>query len=294
MLRSSSCFSWRAQVLFSILIGSCLIGGAFTRGDEASSKSVKEPKTLKALIEQATEWYELFPNTDAKEPAKVLRALRWANNARGSEDGITVLYIHDGLPLAAACVYPWAGRLEHNFQSLSRDKIIARRDGSIVWQPQLAGVKFADIPGAQTPDGTRAGRLRQMKALAERFDATMLGWKADKTDREELRRLPKPLYRYESKSQKIIDGAVIAFVMGTDPEVLLQIEAVKSGDKFTWQYAFSRRTSGALEGRLDKAATWNAELFPSQTDPNSPYFSKSTPLPPDIVVELSKVQVPSR
>lgn len=284
--------SVRVRSLASLLIAIGLLAGALARGEgpapDVQKQSAKEAKTLKEFIDQAVDWYELFPDAESQEPAKAVRALRWANNARGSEDGITVLYIHDGLPLATSCVYPWQRNLEHCFGSLSRDKIIARRDGSVVWNPQAPSTKFADIPGAPVPDATRAGRLRQMKTLSERFEATMLGWKPDKTDREELRRLTKPLYRYEPKSGKIVDGMVVAFVMGTDPEVLLQIEALKSGDKVTWQYAFTRRTSGALEGRLDKAAVWTAELFPQQYDPKLPYFSKSTPLPSDIVAELSK------
>ena len=84
----------------------------------------------------------------------------------------------------------------------------------------------------------------------------MLGWKADSTDREELRLLPKPLYRYEPKAGPVIDGAVFAFVMGTDPESLLLIEAVKSGGKqsgssrlpaarrASWKAATRRRSCG--------------------------------------------------
>ena len=40
-------------------------------------------------------------------------------------------------------------------------------------------------------------RLRQMKSLADEFAVTMLGWKADDSDREELRRLPKEFFRYK-------------------------------------------------------------------------------------------------
>jgi hypothetical protein len=34
-----------------------------------------------------------------------------------------------------------------------------------------------------------------MKSFAERFKVTMLGLKADQSDREEMRLLPKPIYR---------------------------------------------------------------------------------------------------
>ncbi len=280
----------RLLVVTSLMVGFVAIAGITAHGEDANEKSTAEPKTLRELIDVSMNWYEVFPNAEATEHATVMPVLRWANNARGSEDGVTLLFVHDGLPLAAACAYPWAKRLEHDFESLSRNKIVGRREGVIFWQPQEPAVKFADIPDAPAPEATRPARMRQLKVLAERFQATMMGWKSDSTDREELRLLPRPLYRYDPKTGDVLDGAVFAFVMGTDPEVLLQIEAVKSGGKTIWQYAFSRRTSGRLEGRLDKAVVWSAERFPVQTDPRRPHFCVAVPLPPEIAAEQDRLQ----
>lgn len=282
---------WQVGVLLGLalaIVAVFLVDGPL-RGADTPRKPPAEPKTLRELIDTSMAWYEIFPNAEANQAAQVTPVLRWANNARGSEDGVTILYLHDGLPLAASCAYPWAQRLEHDFHSLSRGKLIARYNGVVFWQPQEAGVRFTDLPGAPAPDGTRTGRLRQMKILTERFRAIMTGWKADSTDREELRLLPKPLFRYEPKSGPIIDGAVFAFVMGTDPEVLLQLEAVKTGEKVVWQYGFSRRTSGRLEGRLDGAVVWNADHFPVQNDPRRPNFTRGVPLPPEIEIGRAHV-----
>jgi hypothetical protein len=166
---------------------------------------------------------------------------------------------------------------------------VARKDGQVVWQPQEAGVAFAAIEGAPAPEEGRTQRLRQMKMLAEQFQATMLGWKADSTDREELRLLSKPLYRYDPKEGAVIDGAVFAFAMGTDPEVLLLIEAVRERDNATWQYAFARRTSGQLEGRWKDRQVWNAGRFPIQNDPKKPHFTRGTPIPAGLVDEVRRV-----
>ncbi len=268
-----SCWGWVLGLLLAI-------AGA-TAEETASLPS--EPQTLRELIDASLAWYQVFPDAEAKERAEAIAVLRWANNQRGSEDGVTVLFVHGGRPLAAACIYPWAQRLEHDFESLSRGKIVARRDGVVVWQPQEAGVKFADIPAAPAPDVARPQRLRQMKTLAEKFEATLLGWKRDNSDREELRLLTRPLYRYDPKEGPVIDGAVFAFAMGTDPEVLLLIEAVKEGDAARYQYAFARRTSGELEARLAEQVVWQAVRFPSQSNPRQPHFTRGTPLPPGMV-----------
>jgi hypothetical protein len=264
-------------IFWSFLLGALPIGPGAMGEETAAAPS--EPKTLRELIDSSLAWYDVFPSAEATEPAEAIAVLRWANNQRGSQDGVTVLFVHGGRPLAAACIYPWAMRLEHDFESLSRDNILAKRDDAVIWQPQEAGVKFADVPSAPIPDDSRPQRLRQMKTLAEKFQATLLGWKRDNSDREELRLLTRPLYRYDPKAGPVIDGAVFAFAMGTDPEVLLLIEAVKEGDKARWQYAFARRTSGELEGRLGDQVVWQAARFPTQIDPRLPHFTRGTPLP---------------
>jgi hypothetical protein len=244
----------------------------------------KSPESLRELIDASVDDIEVFADAETQDPAKTLVALRWANNARGSEDGMTIVYVHAGRPLAAACVYPWDKRLIHDLQSLSRDKIVARKGGALVWQPQEPGVTFAPIPDAPAPEGSPIQRLRQMKSLAEQFQSAMLGWKADSTDREELRLLPRALFRYEPKEGPVIDGAVFAFVMGTDPESLLLIEAVKDeAGAATWQFAFARRTSGELEGRHWDKIVWHVDRYPPTGNPAKAHYGIGQPIPPELL-----------
>jgi hypothetical protein len=283
------------RICMMATMGLAVVAGVAARADDESTKALAEPKTLREYIDTAsTSWYEVFPNAEAKEPAKVLATLRWANNVRGSDDGVTVLFVHDGVPLSAACVFPWRKRLYHCFESLSRDKIVARHEGTVIWEPQEPGVKFVDFPDAPAVEESRPARLRQMKAFAERFQANMTVKTADSTNREELRLLPRPLFRYEPKSETVIDGAVFAFVMGTDPEVLLQVEAVLVDGKNTWQYAFARRTFCRLECTLDKTVVWDVAQYPDQDDPKRPHYTRGVPLPPDIAAEQARLEATKR
>jgi hypothetical protein len=273
--------AWRSVCLLVPLTFAFVAAPCSLLAQDATPAS--EPKSLRELIDAAVTSIDVLADADAKDPAKPLVALRWANNARGSEDGMTLLYVFEGRPLATACLYPWAGRLVHDFESISRGNIVARRESQIVWQPKESGVKFAPIPDAPPPEATPKERLRQMKSLAEQFQSSMLGWKADSTDREELRLLPRPLYRYESKDAAIIDGAVFAFVMGTDPESLLLIEAVSKGGEPAWEFAFARRTSGELEGRHKDKIVWHADRYPPNNDPSKPHFSIGAPIPAELL-----------
>lgn len=270
----------------SLLIA-CVVCAA--QGAAGADETDKQPGTLRDLIDAAVDEVRIYPNAGAKQPAKPLVVLRWANNARGSEDGTTVLYIDRGRPLAVVDLYPWAGSLARDFELLTNERVVGRRGNDLVWQPKKSSVEFADVPDAAPPEATAAQRLRQMKSLAGQFQSTMLGWKSDDTDREELRLLPRPLYRYElddhqAKSGTLLDGGVFAFVMGTDPESLLLLEAVKDGDGSKWRFAFARRTSGELEGRHAGKVVWTAARFPYERDERSPHYAFATPLPPDLVL----------
>ena len=150
-------------------------------------------------------------------------------------------------------------------------------------QLSAAGVDFKEVRNAPRPAKSPAERLRQMKAIAAEFKATMTGWAGDNSDREELRLLPRPLYRYDlagatAPEPPLIDGGLFAYVMGTDPEVVLALEAVGTADKADWQYALVRATSGGLEVKLGDRVVWTAPKGPQNRVPTLPHFSMRRPL----------------
>lgn len=122
-----------------------------------------------------------------------------------------------------------------------------------------------------------------MKSLARDFRTTLLGWNADDSDREELRMLPRPVYRYETDPKGPLDGAIFAFVQGTDPEAFLLLEAARAGGEgdreYEWRYALARRTSGRMETRYRGQVVWTAERLLDYSDPQRDYFQFSVPLP---------------
>ena len=248
----------------------------------------KTPSPLRKVMDESLTWTDLFANEESSTPMTTRVVMRWANNTRGSEDGMTVLSLSAGRPEAVFCIYPWEKNLLHEFDSLSRGTLIAKRDGVVVWSPEKPGVSFQAVVEADPPAESPVVRLRQMKTLATLFSSTMLGWRADKSDREELRMLPQPLYRYESKRSDVLDGAVFGFVQGTDPESLLLLEAFREANRFEWQFAFARRTSGELEGRHKSKIVWHADRFPANNNPKSTHRVLSRPLDSGLLEELKQ------
>ena len=177
-----------------------------------------------------------------KEPV-----FEWSNPVgQGLHQGVIFLWLRDGRPAALGGIFShpvpgWKGRkILHEFHALDRDKLLVRRPGGALneWKPQ-AGLARKELPDAGTPAATRGARLVQMRRLAQQFT----GHSTDnERERWELRLLPTPLYRYPEAKSGVIDGALFALTSsaGTDPEVLLLIEARQEDGKTRWEYACGR------------------------------------------------------
>jgi hypothetical protein len=71
-----------------------------------------------------------------------------------------------------------------------------------------------------------------MRALAGEFTVEILDTRnVAKGEEQTPRLLPKPLYRYEAEQTKSLDGGLYAFVVGTDPELLLLLECDTAAPK---------------------------------------------------------------
>jgi hypothetical protein len=85
--------------------------------------------------------------------------------------------------------------------------------------------------------------------------------------RWELRLLTTPLYRYPIAKTGVLDGALFALVSnaGTDPEVLLVIEAKEEGGKTRFEYACGRFSDWELHVRRKDKEVFSS--VPSDTNP---------------------------
>src|SRR5262249_32941956 len=101
--------------------------------------------------------------------------LRWSNPERGGIDGCLYFFTDNGRPQAALTIYPTLdGKAwNHEFQSLAERELVAKKDRAVAWAPDEPGVEFKPVPDAPAPAESAAGRLIQMRALADRFSATV-------------------------------------------------------------------------------------------------------------------------
>jgi hypothetical protein len=79
-------------------------------------------------------------------------------------------------------------------------------------------------------------------------------------ERWDLRLLPQPLYRYEKPEGDVVDGTLFAFVTsaGTDPEVVLALEARKAGESLAWHYRAIRFSDSNLYVQHSGKEVWTS------------------------------------
>jgi hypothetical protein len=145
--------------------------------------------------------------------------------------------------------------MAHSFQSLSQEPLAGSRPGKPgQWSLAEVGVVHKPIKGAAAPAGSRAGRLAQMRDLAREFTATTVLEGVE----QDLRLLTQPLHRQEKPTDEALDGALFTFVTGTDPELMLVIEARPADGKGdpVWHYAAGRFTDLPLKLRHKEIELW--------------------------------------
>jgi hypothetical protein len=142
----------------------------------------------------------------------------------------------------------------HEFHSLSTKALVPERAALNEWRPR-AGVVFKPLPEAPKPADSVRQRTFQLRALSREFSARSVD---EQKQSWELRLLPNPLFRYESTDPDVLDGALFAFVTsaGTDPEVIIAIEARRSEDGFQWQYLVARFSDLDLYVKLKDQEVW--------------------------------------
>ena len=142
----------------------------------------------------------------------------------GSIQGDVFVWTSKGRPEVVGSFYKWYAPFTHRTNEfVSRRRPRGRHPRRVrVWAPSRAGVELKPIPEAPpladspAQGSARSGRWRRSSPPGRPI--------ARGVDRD-LRLLSQPLYRYEKTEGDLVDGALFAFTLGTDPEALLFIEA---------------------------------------------------------------------
>lgn len=121
------------------------------------------------------------------------------------------------------------------------------------WRPPPGGIELRELQAEKEPADSERERLTQMRNLARTFR----GWMKQNGNVTELRLLPQPIYRYAARPQAVLDGALFALVSsGTDPEILLMLEAREDHGTTAWKFAIARFNWCELWSGRDGQEIW--------------------------------------
>lgn len=242
-----------------VVLQSPAADGPITTADQHIERVSREAKSFVETCE--------LSNTDAK-PVVFHRhpepVLRWSNPTAGEVYGDIYLYTHHGRPVSMVSYYRW---IHPNWgstvevHSLYHDRMVGTADGVRFWTPKDTGLKYSPLERAERPASAAAARLVQMRRIADEFSVQLEDTRGDQLGvKRSLRRLTQPLFRFPSPSAdaNYLDGALFAFVEGTDPELLLFVDAVAEKDGPTWRFAIARMNTDHILVFRQEQVVWEA------------------------------------
>jgi hypothetical protein len=261
-------------------------GGRAARGQSPDLQTTKDDDRVARLAEMkqiaGTFRAAAIDRGAETDVPQILEPLhRWSDPTRENSDGALWAWRATGRPIAIMAIelYPrdrnfgtvWALeftslstgpiRVEggEHFDNVYSDLPPPLPGGRLRWAPAKGGLEFRQIDDAPDPASTPAERLRQMRDLLRRFSAREF-YKL-KSQEYALRPLPHAIDRYADLRSGLLDGAIFIYAHGTNPEVLLVIEAQRHGaGSPAWWYAAAPLTRAEPTVRLGRQDVWTHQV----------------------------------
>lgn len=248
----------------------CLSGSLIVADDTESAARQERlaamRKRAEALQLKVGERPELW--RVGKEPL-----FRYSDAVGTTTDGTLWLWTQAERPIAAACLFNDSREgFQWNYElvSLSDSALFVDGRPGWNWRPVANKRKWILVTEPE-PARSEPARLAQMKSLLSEFRAE----EAIDGNLTQLRLLPRPVHRYRCLDEKIEDGAIFLFAGGTNPEVLVQVEALSGADR-SWRVGFARMSAADLKVTRADQTVWAADGVRAW-DPRHEYFSHYGP-----------------
>lgn len=232
----------------------------------ADDAETERNKRLTKMYQQAAAAYR-FTVVGSDDPLRLHErpVMQWMNVARVGtprvQHGSVFIWTRNGRAEVLATIFSQTKPSQdptfyHEMHSLSTGLIEAERNGAVYWNPAQAGIERKPFPGAPKPAANERLRMVQMRALARQFSGHSINYDQARWN---LELLPEPLYRMRESTSEMIDSAVFALLStaGTDPEVLIVIEAPIKEEQSRWEYAVCRFSDLKTWVSLNDQEVWS-------------------------------------
>lgn len=265
----------RLRIIFSALaVLQVVLAAAFAQ--ESDQEKADEDKARLARSVKHMQRFDARLASDAEKLVEMIDrpVLSFGDSARANQNGSVWVFGKKGRPLAFIELYKGTERNANwvHAATFTGKELIVMKTPSGQWKPaklQSEPVAFGD---AAPSEAKETQRLRQARELARRFTAHEF-WDPDNS-RSELRLLAQPVHRYSDEQQELRDGAAFMIAHGTNPEVILLIEAIGKDLKTArWHYSLARLGSAEMHVELDGKEVWKCSRAPGVVgSPSDPYW----------------------
>jgi hypothetical protein len=158
------------------------------------------------------------------------------------------------------------------FASLARETLSVEWANGRRFRSTAPGVEFRPLHDEPSVAQRTSERARQVRSLARGFSARILT-DAGAQNSEAMRLLATPIYEYTEPATDVLAGAVFGFTTsGTNPDLLVVLEARGEKDHLHWQFAPARVTAGGVTLSYRDQEVWEvphveprAASFPTWT-----------------------------
>jgi hypothetical protein len=210
---------------------------------------------------------------------------RYDDQPRRFIDATMWIWTEDGRPAACQKI---EARYEFNtgqplwgycFTSLSPGKLSASW-GERSYKSSQPGIAWLPLEGSPAPAAGNVQRKRQLRELARGFTGRAL-LNPRTSESAELRLFTTPIYEYSDPDNGLLAGGIFGFeTNGTNPDVLVLIEARESAGKFQWQFAPARMTTGGITLNYGERKVWECEFVQPSQGPFANWLFFPTPRNP--------------
>lgn len=267
----------------AILLTIGVLSAPVAAQDETKDKPDEERKArLRRVHEHMQKFVMRRANSQKDDNALIDQPLlTYGDSARANENGTLWAWGKAGRPAAFLELYQGTGvnaRWVHAVTLTASERVTMKTPLTTSWQPEKTQIEPTPFAGAAVPDEKETVRLRQIKDLSRRFTAHEF-WDPDNS-RFELRLLVQPVHRYRDAAAQIQDGAAFVLAHGTNPEVILLLEAIgKTPGESRWHYSLARLGSAELHVEIDGKEVWKRERAPGVVGrPTDPYWLFFSPV----------------
>lgn len=260
---------------------SVLPGWQEARADEIERE--ESNTALSRATQELGEWQIVLENEEhTKAVSDKLSLLRWSWSDNGRLYGNVYIYSAEGRPVAIVEFFSWFTPIEGDFfqcTSLTDIPMTATRSSVEIWRPRKSNVEMHDMPYAPVPSDTATLRLVQMKRLAESFEVEVQDKRGTGTTltKRQLRLLSRPIYRFSGDHSDVVDGAIFAYVISTDPGAMLIVDAVRRDGVLRWRYGFARVWSYEANAKLGGQQVWEIPEVDPRADPRADFYLNAIP-----------------